>query len=482
MPEEEHVSNAVRESRHPHIQEAIELAEKVAQKARRNNDGVPQMCDVLQACQDVMDLVEQARTFEPVADDNGVPAAKGVKRQKVVEAQGWPVLEIPKLAFELGPLQQAQRKHAPRGRGRKYSSDTLRMFYVNPNSLTDTAKRYIFAQQADVVLVAEAHLRGDEVGTVGNEFIGNRYSVTTAEAEQSSTSAQGTYGGALVAVKQHHNSAEVIGDEIKPDRIVVAKASNAAARVLRMVGGVKVIGGYARHGDVEGLFRQIALLTRSGAVPFVCLADWNVDFAKLSLHGAPAHLAAGWLKPSTDIACHQQGGSLIDLALVSDVLRDYLSAPEYKSDAAWAPHDAIAVELKRSPRAALKQIVVRRPVALCDKDHTCKDVKLPWGEAVCKAKEDLARDCLPGAMPAVEHAAEAMSGGGLSRQLGEEYFVYARASEYQALSARGIDPASHEGKTLLGRALPVRFKMVPKRPVRAPPPWRQLAAGGATAL
>ena len=105
------------------------------------------------------------------------------------------------------------------------------------------------------MLLAETHTRGEQSHFKAAKL--SKYRLTVADAQQSTESEKGSYGGCWAAIRKNNNSTRVIGDE-EGERIDKSIYQNVAARTLRLRGSdVVVISAYARNGDLEQVCAEV---------------------------------------------------------------------------------------------------------------------------------------------------------------------------------------------------------------------------------
>ena len=186
---------------------------------------------------------------------------------------------------------------------------------------------------------------------------------SAASAVESVTSADGTYGGALAAVRSHICSSPLPSDTLVTPHLALSAQVDVSGRVLHMAGSdVLLLAGYARHGDVSTLMSRVAELTNNGRLPFILLGDFNRDFEELREAPWWAMLGAKLVRPSGgSVSCHQGQGSLIDLCVHSVELTGYIESLQYLTTVPWGPHDSIELVLRTHPKAATVRVLAKPP-------------------------------------------------------------------------------------------------------------------------
>ena len=134
--------------------------------------------------------------------------------------------------------------------------------------------------------------------------------LTVAEAALSTTSSGGTYGGVMVGVRTHFASQPMDGD-FRRIRAFGSQYRDFVVRKVPLKAGRELLIAccYARHGDVAGLFRDIAQLTCFGSVPFLLLHDFNIPLQELPAEYVALlkHMKASVVIPRGGlVTCHQE--------------------------------------------------------------------------------------------------------------------------------------------------------------------------------
>jgi len=431
---------------------------------------------VARCCQELTDSVLEARRTQDlhlecqVAGCNPKPKRKRLRvKTKDVDAGSLAqVISLDRALFAgVVSSPSAGTGHGPsqnRRRGQGFSRRThcFTALYWNGNSFSEVAERYMCRSKCDAWFFGESHLRGSKLEGAAGRVVAAGFAVTVAPAALSATSAEGTYGGVVGAMRKHIMNSPM-PDDTQSGGVYYSNSLDMVARGVMFPGGeIIMAAAYCRHGEVLDKMRQMAIWSMNGAVSFVMAADFNMPPEELAVHPWLKILKAHVVTPRDHggATCHQGAGSVIDYFVVSDILTGYVEA-EIVRDVPSGPHDGIAIKVRRDPRTVLKRIRVGKPEPLFE-DPPASFPK-PWADCVREAERQVPADPASDYDDVTLNAAREMGTVDGSSRVTREYAVWAKAFEIQALDAQGIDVDSPEGRKKAGRALPPRSKMVAVR-------------------
>jgi hypothetical protein len=219
------------------------------------------------------------------------------------------------------------------------------------------------------------------------------------------------------------------------------------------------------------LLRQVARSTRHGTIPFVLVADFNVDAGVLEAEELIADMDAVVVRPQGGaVSCHQGRGSLIDMVVASRAVVPLLEDVRLEPSVPWNPHDAIRITVRKCAKGIMTRRLMR-PRGFDDPvvtKESGRPYNLGWDQAMRLAKEqvegavndlindDTSQKTLMEKCGAGQHAIE------VTRRLA----VWSRAAELQALAARGVPLGSEAAEAALGRGQRPRIvtvRVMPKR-------------------
>ena len=357
--------------------------------------------------------------------------------------------------------------HRRRGSGAASKQKTFNVFYGNVTSMSKKAKQYLAALKDDMWFAGETHINQAATTEACDEWTYG-WDVTAAPAQDSSTSATGTYGGVMAAGRKHLCTQRLNGDLVmsgNPRSWDRAETRDLAGRTAQLRGiDVIILGGYARDGDWRSQIEAVASVTRNGSLPFIWLSDFND--APDTLREEPWYdwLAAEVIVPDKHITCHAGSGSLIDFGIASRCLVPYIAEFTVVTDVPWGPHDGLRLRLHRSPRLIMVRSL-RRPRQMGDAELTTTEGKATttdWQTALDKAHVQVGAGHLglQDAAKAQQELVERLGTTVQSNALGLRLATWAHATESQALAIRGITPGRKE-QQLRGRALAPEFTLKP---------------------
>ncbi len=373
------------------------------------------------------------------------------------------------------------RRRVTRGRNEESKPQYLDVMFGNVTSFSPKAKAHLLRSGASIWLAVESHLRGDRLSGEVERLAGGGWHCSYSEATPSDRSELGNQGGVLAA-SRGHLCVRPMADDVRELHGHRSFAEDLVGLNVPLRGSeVLVFGSYAREGHYLQQLSEVAKVTLQGRIPFVWLADFNAPADALEAEPGVAALDAVVVRPSGGrISCHQGAGSLIDFAIVSRrilPLIDLSLVPEVP----WSPHDGLRLRIRKNTRQ-FKVKKLARPLGY-DHEHleaiAGEPWALPWETAKRMAAQELAHVDLTKEEVLKEQRGLMRDLGCLdeSVELGKRVMAWARASELQALAARGIDLAAREAGRAKGRALPPRFYQAPILRRRCDPGPQRLPGG-----
>ncbi len=211
------------------------------------------------------------------------------------------------------------------------------------------------------------------------------------------------------------------------------------------------------------------------------LCDFNVPPGILEDEAALKALNAAVLRPrGGSVSCHQGKGTLIDYAVVSKRVLPIVELA-LDRDVPWGPHDGLRLRIRKNVRNVMvRKLVKPRPYDQREHDLVTREPwHLPWEEAIEAARKEL-KDVDLSTNAALQHQRELVKqvgGGEQAAKLSTRLMHWARATEHQALAARGIDPQCWQARKLKGRAMAAEFVEVPLAKRRCDPGAQRLPGG-----
>ena len=367
-----------------------------------------------------------------------------------------------------------RKRGAPRGAG-DAAKRHCEILFANVTSWSAKARDYMVnSMAADVFLAVETHgAIGQEAKLVaGVKAQGWIPSITPSRPSTSSEG--GTYGGAI-AGRRRHISGGPLADDVQQWGGWKSPHANLVGTQLALKGAsVMVLGSYHKGGIDSAVLETVKVLTHGGNFPFILLGDFNVDPQILEGSGWPtamqAQIVSTPLGVFTCTSVAEGGGSRIDFAVVSNVLRPLVAAFRISWNVPFAPHAACTLVLKRAAFTYRIQ-VLRRPSGFlvgCAEQGAPLDWKTAYAAAVehVARAPDVAKQC-------PLSAALARKVGTLedSEEVGARLWTWARASELCTLASAGLDWSSSRNSRFLGRGAPPSFRWVAvARPQKQPRP------------
>ncbi len=373
------------------------------------------------------------------------------------------------------------RRRTTRGRHEANKPQFVEVFFANVTSFSEKAKTRLTGAGAPVWIAVETHMRGTKLDGEVSKLANAGWHCTYSDAALSDRSDSGTQGGALAAARGHlcarpmaGDAREAHGHRSSTDDMVGLNIPLRGAEIL-------VFGSYAREGRYMPHISAVAQATLQGRIPFIWLGDFNTTAEAMEVEPALAALDAVVVRPGGGrISCHQGAGSLIDFAIVS---RHALPLVELDlvPDVPWSPHDGLRLRIRK----CVKAITVKKLAKPLRYDH--EEVQLvadepweiPWPEAKRIAQDELKHINLE-TDDALVHQRCLMNDLGALREsieLGKQVMVWSRATEIQALAAKGVDPTARAARKAMGRALPPRFYNAPILRRRCDPGPQRLPGG-----
>ncbi len=236
---------------------------------------------------------------------------------------------------------RSRARHGRHGRREHSKPREIDVLYANVNSFSCKAESHFLKKGPAIWLAAETHIRGHKLQETMQRIKAGGWRCTSAEARHSDTSDTGTQGGVLAATRSYLGVRPMAEDTRDEHGWRSTYHDMVGINIGLRGGALLVFGGYARGGVYHPLLRQVAKSTSQGRVPFVLLADFNVDPAVLEAEPAVAALDAVVLRPTGGtISCHQGTGSLIDFAIVSRAALPYVKL-RLDREVPWRPHDGL---------------------------------------------------------------------------------------------------------------------------------------------
>ena len=234
---------------------------------------------------------------------------------------------------------------------------------------------------ADGFAFVESHLNLEDSKSVASKLKQAGWRTRFAKATSTGRSHTGTHGGIVFGQRSHlagQRAPCMHAREAPPDQWTAHIVRAKGADVLLIFAYMDDSIGFAGN---LGRFTQIRELIIGASMPFVLVADFNMEPSELADSRWPHSVGGVIVTPPVDATC-SVGGRLIDFAVIHHSLIGSVSL-DVDHDAPWKPHLGLDISIHMRPRRIhiLQQAV---PVALpapCDAPF-----EVDWSEAVREAR------------------------------------------------------------------------------------------------
>ena len=155
------------------------------------------------------------------------------------------------------------------------------MFFANITSWSEHAVNYLTKLEDHFILAAETHLTKEEGEKVMRSKAMRSWHATAAPASPTGRSEKGTHGGCLALARKGISTVPLASCS-GPEGTLYDR-SDLSGRVLSVQGGsILVLVAYFQDGEGFGcknleLLEEIEVITERGKLPFILLADFNIE-------------------------------------------------------------------------------------------------------------------------------------------------------------------------------------------------------------
>ncbi len=254
------------------------------------------------------------------------------------------------------------------------ATSSTSVYFSNVTYWSDHAQEYLYGSvRADIMLIAETHMRRCEVEAMRNQAKRQGYECTVAPAEQSENSERGTHGGLLALAKLGRRSSPLSRCE-GTDGAILDSSSLVGREIWVDAVPVIFLGGCLETGTVLSgcnlaVLQEVEEITRTGKRLFIMAADFNAspdDWCRDRggwLHRNDASIIT---PDNSPITCRgglaEEGGSLIDYIVASNKVLPLIERVWADLEAPWGPHYGLRVKLKGRADLVMVDRLVRNNV------------------------------------------------------------------------------------------------------------------------
>ena len=333
----------------------------------------------------------------------------------------------------------------------------LEVYFANYTEWGPQAEEYLNRERQGHVHVhmgAETHLRGSALKAARRSRKRSGYKSYTCPAVE--TGRGGTTGGTWILVQRNLASHGALPGHGLVEGVPQTSGDQWTAAVVRVrkfdilfMAAYLDTGVGLSEGNINKL-NEMAMLVRQTTLPFVILADWNLEPSELLDISWPGYIGGEILTPrGVEFTCSRGKGRMLDFAVVSHSIAPYVKIePDFHSP--WKPHLGIRAVIELEIQSA-KARVLLKPKHL----GTYQGPVRPWSEYLDRAKVSEFSE-------GFEYPADE---GSYSPDLTYKYGIFSRAAEFLICDQANLGGQENR---FLGRGAPAKFKVVPSQATNGP--------------
>ena len=334
----------------------------------------------------------------------------------------------------------------------------LSFYFANYTEWGPKAEEYLDRQTMrdfHLHLGVETHLAGTSLRAARRARKKRGYRTYTCPADE--TGRGGNSGGTWVMVQKHLSSHGALPGFQLQEGVPHTRGEQWTAAMVRVKGfDLVFIAAYLESGvglNETNMRRlgQISEFLKLITVPFIVMADWNMEPSELLSVAWPSFAKGQIVTPKgATFTCSKGKGRLLDYAVVSNPLVPYFSL-ELDLESPWKPHIGLKGTVGFEIEAAQSRIMLK-PKHM----ETCQGPVWEWNHYLARAEQEVGSVEPTYPVDSVAY----------TNALSQKYALFSRAAELVLCDQASIGRESISRSC--GRGNPTRFRVGPSQPPTKP--------------